>query len=799
MYSTFNNLEKLYEAVKEDKNRIGPSSFLADRYPIRFVLFDNFRDCYDFINVLSGYVSVIQIGKSMDPNYPDVMMTHSHLATFLKTILHELPEKDLIITPFSELARFYDNKNLFEFNTLIRTIKSIENQSKGIEAHRRVYIPIVGLLGKMWLFCNDSQFTVWHFKNDDNQIDYRLILTHGSTYGVKNLEKKFTVVPSMSKWLSLWQEQSISQTIISTSSSIYANAGNAQPDNAFTYCICRNAYEFLVRGLGLDLSFINYRKQDEQYWEKLALEVPLEDFNFEIFFNNKFEIHELADYKVFVKTWFDFKESYDRWLLANYYIHKFCNDGYICRALNECRDYGNVEFVESLALTIFDLDNSEDYLEERAVAMKAASQRGVVISKEAQDLLRHKIESIASYSISSALKFITGSTLVEKILLIEWLGSKKIQVGDIKNIYPELHSYLLPLEGLFEPEQQWAINYFDQYKKAKISNQYTEEISKLIDEINGSEVSFNSWYHDLKTTRTLLKDREDIEVFFWIDGLGADWIPFVKRLIDLRKHDNFYLNEIYLGRALLPSITSINKEDLQKLSITKIPKIGDIDEDAHQCRPYPTYLISEMAVVERAINEVLDKNPGRKIAIISDHGISYLSQLKPGLGLGGYTFDHSGRNGVKDSGKPVFDNKYKILEDGKTICALTHESLGAKIAAGSGCHGGCTPEEVIVPIFVISNQPNVKTWTAVLDEIEYYAGPRGITFVIKGLQKEDKPKLTYNGVTVALVKKSDEHYQSFNVDLKTNIEDVLLTVGINKQQFKIKVKGAAEEDDLFGF
>ena len=157
-------------------------------------------------------------------------------------------------------------------------------------------------------------------------------------------------------------------------------------------------------------------------------------------------------------------------------------------------------------------------------------------------------------------------------------------------------------------------------------------------------------------------------------------------------------------------------------------------------------------MVADAINEILTKNPGRKIAIVSDHGMTFMSQLCDGLNLAGFQSDHGGRIAIKKAGSAINDEKYIILGDGKTICALKHESLCAKIPKGSGCHGGCTPEEVLVPIFIVSNQPNVKTWTAVLKNIGVSISNPFVSFTIKGLKNNEIPYLNYNGVIYAVSK-----------------------------------------------
>ena len=798
MYATYQNINTLIEAVKSDKEIEGAGAYVANRYPIRFVLFDNFRDSYEFVSRLADVTLVLRISKWMDLGYPDIMLTHSKLATLVSDYINSIGNEDLVIAPFSELARFYDNKNMMEFDSLISTIKSIENDKEGYKNHRRVYIPIVGLAGKMSKFFNDSQSTIWYVKSDDHELNYRLVLTNNTDYGVKGLEGKFSIVSDVTRWLEAWNNQELTKTIICTSPAIYANAEFAQPDNAFSFCQCSNAYEFLTDGLGLDLKFISYKKENDDFWNRLAKEVSINNFKFDDFFNSRFDIHELANYDIFIKTWFDFQEQYDRWLLAAYYIHKFCNMGYICQALQSTHGYTNVDFVESLALTIFSLDEREDYLEERRASLREAEKRGVIISLEAQDLLRLKVQEIADeHGYVTALKYITTATNMEKALLIEWIGNKKFMLSDIKEVYPDLFAYMRKFEVPIDKSVEWIGSYFDNYRQAKIANQYTDDIKNQLLEVNSTDIKFNQWYQKFKTTRTLLDGRDDIEVYFWIDGLGIDWIPFVRTIVEGKRNDNYYLNEVMIGKALLPTKTSTNKEDLLKLAGEHLPKTGDIDEVAHQCRPYPQYIISDMKVIKDAISDILAKNPGRKIAIVSDHGMSFLSQLCDGLNLAGYQSDHNGRLAIKKSGFATSDDKYIVLEDGKTICSLRHESLCAKVPTGSGCHGGCTPEEVLVPIFIISNQPNVKTWTAVLKTMEVSTSSPFVKFVIKGLKSGQTPYIIYKDIRHVVGKVIGNEYQSDILSLDVKETTVTLCVGADKQDFTIKIKQSFEEDDLF--
>ena len=796
MFTHYDDLEQLMIAVEKDKAAKDNNLFVADRYPVRFVLFDSFDDCQEFVRRITMKAYILHISAWMDANYPDVMITYSELADKIKAecIAHG---KDVVVAPFSELARFYDNKKIMEFDALISTIKSIENSKEGYANHHRMYVPIVGLDTKMSRFHDDSQTIIWQMKGSKSGQEKRMILTDGTCYDVKGLENKYTVIANVKEWLSAWDNNSLKNTIICSSPAIYANAKNAQPDNAFSFCQCPNAYTFLTKGLGLYLDFLPYGEEYESYWVRLASEIDIRDFRFDDFFNHKYDIYQLTDYGVFIKTWFEFGDPYMRWLLSAYYTHKFCKRGYICQVLSNIKDYTDVEFVTALEIDIFHSNNPEQVIGERRVALQAAAAQGVVITEEAQEQIREALENKAKADgHQAALKYITTATYAEKLLIIKWLAEGSIRTGDIKDIYPALYSYMQPSSTTAE-SVGWIDQYIDDYKHAKLANQYTDKVRERIMEVNGTTARFNNWYSCFKTTRTLLDNRKDIEVYFWVDGMGIDWIPYVRDIIKKHENDGQYLNEIMVGKAILPTTTSVNKEDLKRLTGEKLEKSGDIDEAAHNTRKYPKYILDEMATVEKTIDTILKDNPGRKIAIVSDHGISFLSQLCKGINMKGFTSDHGGRLAIKDSGYAKNDNNYIALDDRKTVCALRHDSLCAKIPDGCGCHGGCTPEEILVPIFVISGKKNKETWTATLITTEIKTTSPYAEFRIKGNIKDSIPVAIYDGVTYELTKQKDDSYRTARLKLNSKTTEIILRIGNNSHKFNVTIKQEIEEDDIF--
>lgn len=803
MYKEFLHIDELIACIKYDKNISGSLAPTANRYPIRFVLFDNFRDSFEFVSIMQNEFGCIveSVNNWIDEPYCDAILTHSKLASKMEYFVkaQALKEKDYVITPFSELARFYNNEQNFEFNTLISTVKGFQADKDAFSNSQRIYIPIVGLEGKFSKFTNDSQIVEWHFNNNDKQLNYRLVIVNDTVYNVQGLDNKFTIVNNMQEWLTIWRDKNAKQDIISISPSIFANAGYAQPDNAFTFCICHNVYDFLIRGLKLDLATINYDPKDEEHWLRLASEIDINNFSFNSFFNKYFHVDDLADYNVFLKTWFECKDNFEKWLLCSYYSQRFCHKGYICQAIKGLNSFTNYDFFGTIALAIFNEEDREAYLDERFICLQQAALRGVVLTNEVQNELSKKLSLLASEKGHlTAIRYFSPLTTAEKLLAISWLGNNFISRNDIKAFFPDLYNYLGNSKGSNEPTKKWVLNYTDLYKQCKISNNYSIELKNIIEEKNASDISFNQWYQDFRTTKTILNNRSDIEIYYWIDGLGIDWIPYISEL--LSKDDNVFLNEIYIARAVYPTTTSINKDALVDLAHDQLQKIGDLDSLAHQQgKKYPEYILAEFEIVKDAIRKILNEYAGKKIAIVSDHGLTALSQHRKGLNLAGVHSDHGGRVALRKSGKVVSDNSYIILEDKKTLCALRHESLSGKIPTGQSAHGGCTPEEVLVPLFIISSQPNATNYSAKLISREVSGADPIVKYVIKGLSYADTPYLMYNGTRYELNLHEGDNYYSEKLKLVANENTIYLHIGSYSSSSKININLGAEEDDLFEF
>lgn len=802
MFKKFSTHEALYQEMDRDKSIAEAGIGSANRYPLRFVLFENFSDFYEFIRKCAEKgIQVVGIEKWLDENHPDVFPTYSSLSRRIEEYIKQANGKDSVIAPFSELARFYGDN---EFRALITTIRLKEANYISQEKNLRIYIPLIGMLNRLDAFRNDNVIQVWEYVAPEVEKHYRLILCNGTDYDFPLDEEVYSYSKNVHDWVVLWKQGNrVNSTIVCTSKTIFNISGNARPDNAFDYTICNNAFEFLRDGVKLIPQNVLFKQEELKHWEKLVSEIgEPRKFSLEKYVLSRFNVLRLEEAE-FMQFWFNYKDPFSRWLLRIYYLTKFCEGKYLCRALSLCETTHSSELFEKLALLIFDEDSSFAQLSERLVLLTTGKRFNAKLTEQAEARLRDKLIEIAESpecGYTEALKYITPLTNAEKQLLVTWLGQGKIDRENVKTLSPDLYAYTSPLPLNIFADATWLEFYFNEYRASKIANVPTHSVTSLLKLHNGSTASFEKWRNEFRTVKTILANREDIDVYFWIDGLGVDWIPFISKMIEEHQGDGVYLNEVYIATAQLPSTTSINKAVLEALPHGSLKKVGDLDSFAHANKKYPDYICPEMERVRRAVQEALEQYNGKKIAFVSDHGISYLAQHGAAFSLSGAKGEHSGRCATWKKSPIPQDKKYVIEPNTKMLCSLSHDSLADKTPYGLGAHGGATPEELLVPILIVSGQRNQSNYSARLLKSEVTANEPVIRYEIKGIQPNtmDIPEVKYNGESYPLHKVGNNQYESEKLQLLESVNKVTLVIGTYSHTDAISVKTGVNEDDIFG-
>ena len=308
--------------------------------------------------------------------------------------------------------------------------------------------------------------------------------------------------------------------------------------------------------------------------------------------------------------------------------------------------------------------------------------------------------------------YLTYRTLEEQAYAIKTVSELLRNDADVSEIaeylrghYPDLAGYLFPAE-----EEDSAIrSYFIWYRVNKVLNRPPEAWPNRID------------FEDIDSRHKILVRHGD-KFAFWIDGLGAEWLPLLARKLQRLPEGKSVKTEV--GRALLPTETSFNrkwKETDQKWD--------RLDEVSHNGLPddkdYFLCIARQLQIMDEIVNQAAEllKLHGQ-IVITGDHGSSRLAALMfhvadnfpieppPGSKVRAY-----GRycELTDSSFLSVPENMQRVDCDNQTYLVMkTYEhfkysgnaaggNTDEKAVAGE-IHGGMTPEEYLVPVILVTSR-----------------------------------------------------------------------------------------------
>ena len=474
----------------------------------------------------------------------------------------------------------------------------------------------------------------------------------------------------------------------------------------------------------MDLSFpFAYEEKDKLYWEEILRSLENHkgaSFSYVSYVHDVFN-KKILNVSEILEEWVkEDATSFHRWLLFHYVLHTKMGekDSYLklCMGavtdMNDARQLPN--YIATLILYEMPANKKAEYTQERRMLIKENADffRTFITDQEQQWLLERTKEIIQkSNNFSNALELCTGVFDYEHILLMGCYAhnqQNKPVKDAVKTIYPEFAAYLKDTKpSSFAVDTQWCIEYFHEYKKAKLQDAYIPEIATFITKKNATSKTFYQWYYSFEESHDVLADVSHNSVLcpdkvYWIDGLGAEFLPYLLSLIE-EKHSNMKVVRSQITRTTIPSSTSLNRFDGEK--VIKYGALDELGHDAHGYK-YLYTLNEELAVLKNIINEIIDTCQKQKttIAIVSDHGLSCLSRKVSSKKYDG-KFEHEGRY-IKTSSEAETDHDYLVHKNEKDEqfykVALTHSSL-AKVPTHE-VHGGCTPEEVLVPFILLSNK-----------------------------------------------------------------------------------------------
>ena len=229
----------------------------------------------------------------------------------------------------------------------------------------------------------------------------------------------------------------------------------------------------------------------------------------------------------------------------------------------------------------------------------------------------------------------------------------------------------------------------------------------IISDRTASSSSFYQWYYNFTSSHDLLSELRNSAVcrpdkVYWIDGLGVEFLSYILHLIE-QDNSNLKVVRSQITRSSLPTSTHHNRFEGE--NVVKFGQLDELGHDSHGYKQFDT-LRKELQVIKDIIQEIIASCRKEKctVAIVSDHGLSCLSRKAPSKKYDG-KFEHEGRY-IKTSSDAISDSDYLVCQnddEGQAYkVALTHSSL-SKVPTHQ-VHGGCTPEEVLVPFILLSNK-----------------------------------------------------------------------------------------------
>lgn len=318
---------------------------------------------------------------------------------------------------------------------------------------------------------------------------------------------------------------------------------------------------------------------------------------------------------------------------------------------------------------------------------------------------------------SESIYRLTDNTLEERKEIISWVSQHGLH-QEIDSIYPRLSSYLKRYSFKCSIHAELLTDYFDEYKHQKLLNKLQP---KFIEKVEG--LARSRKYNQLPTRDEIVDSIEKEGTYlYWLDALGVEYLGFIEDMVRQRGLSA----KIYITRAELPTITSINKGFYESWPSHNKKKNASLDEVKHKeaggynftDNQLPIHLAREIDIIQDMIDEaatMLALRRYKRFLIVSDHGASRLAVLRRKEEK--YETDTSGEH----SGRCCktfhpYDLPFAAEENGYLVLADYGRFKGSR-SANVEVHGGASLEEVVIPVIELSLRDNSITVSLVQETV----------------------------------------------------------------------------------
>ncbi len=772
MIEQFQNIQDLIFKIKKEKST---NNITQNRFPVRFIFLSSFETLQDLVIELNK-INIEKLEIETYLPHDDGWVSKQNLIEVLQKIE---TKKDYIILPFSEIARFYDKDNFNNLFSQLTEISNIENPN------RRLYIPLVGVKERfetefynkfsrkkeysfLWEIFEETKRAKIFLYDNKTKIDFKIT--------------KIQTVKNTKAWLTIWNKD-LNDPTLCISESLTWLSKYTIPDKIFDFKKLETIKDIIEEIYKINIP-INYTKNENKFWHTLLEKINKQNYNsFSDFVKNELNTRRIT-IKNFIDLWLKSKNNFEKWILINQIKqHECLKNKYLCKVLNKLTNFDNLSFFKLLWSNIFTFKNIDkaNTTEREELIKQFYKIEPLQLPKAAISQIEKKVDNIENSN--RKIDLLLGILPFEKKKLFQ---IAKYNPEVISDKYPELYNYLQNFEfSNLKEENNWIIDYFKSYQTSKINNKYSDTVKTFINTKNNNEENFYKWYHTFEDVNTILKKFESDEIF-WIDALGIEWTSLIEYFLNQKGYN---IEDKQIARVDLPTTTDANRYE-------KATYIQDFDLFIHSnIYKYPQTIIDEIEKLSEIINNKINLDNNKRAVIISDHGLSALSRLQESIK---YKFktEHEGRYAKVENINSFSEDENFIKHDNYLI-ALKHNSLSTKPIRE--VHGGCTPEEVLVPVIVFSTiektedktEYNIKLLSSEIDKknplITFNILPKP-KYKVYLFQKNIKKELKYI---------ENNRYSLKLENPKSGKQSIKLMINDFEQNFTINIKSGFTEEDLF--
>ncbi|MCD4818676.1 MAG: BREX-4 system phosphatase PglZ [Candidatus Cloacimonetes bacterium] len=676
------SISELFTLIEQDINTNIPN---ARRYPVR-IIFVHQKDSFKtVVKYLSNISNIIEINTILDNE--DKWLTPDSIHQILSEV-----QTTTTFLPFGEFLRFCDD---ITFNSLLNSIFEIENNRN----NKRIYLPILGIRDDfMKLFFKrfhrrEALIPIWEIDEPNEK--------KTTIYQLKSeLKTKLQILSTSSEWMNVWKKESNFQ-IISNSLVLSYLYEKYLPDPIFQMVPILNYKELLSEIHHFYVPF-DYIERENELWELLNKKIEHLDVkrnqNFDDFISLHFNIRDM-DFRSneFLKLWFESDAIFSKWLLKKtFLLRNNPEESYLAFVFEKLSDLSEKTFLHSLWITPYLLTINNDMLNQRKKILSFIHKDLKISYQFTENEISFFLKN-SKNSIENLSELITDITFSERLFILRNFNNNSqndFNISFLEKNYSDIFYYMNWDNVEVDSSNKWIKDYFQEYCLSKVINSKTERLNAILVEKNKNSSSFYDWYYNLKLTK-ISKDCKCL----WIDGLGAEWLPYIIHILNIFcKKSNYAISYSNFSRVNIPSTTDNNRFD-------NAEHILDFDRFNHSEHPFkhPNSLIKQLDCIKEIIEVNINNTSADKIQIVSDHGFTFLAQKKYG-NFKTLDFENDSHEGrcmfTEDNIRSDNDFLVHKIDEGKlkgkqAMIALRHKSLN-KIPYRE-VHGGATPEEVIVP------------------------------------------------------------------------------------------------------